>query len=342
MLGMIAAIKKASEMAKASKNTAKSSSSGGSSTSSGKTSGLFDPDFENAEAIAASDDPEQRARLLNERQAKMDALGLNGKTASNEAVSQWSGSYRPYYFTNGQETKLNVVSLYDSAAKARLQAFERAMQQSRQQKEQDLAQIEQDYRAGMTQTGVNARQSALSNAEKLAALGLSMSGAYAAPTSGYTESSRVAADNAYRRDLNSLTTARLNARAAAVQAAAERENSLLGGYWTGESNAALQQAQATLAQYNTNRDYSISLAGLTGYLNGMPTLARQQAYSQMQAENEKTAYARAVERWKTYGYVLPGDAGLLGVAAGTPTSDQSYRTAQLKLNQIKTNYQISK
>ena len=37
--------------------------------------------------------------------------------------------------------------------------------------------------------------------------------------------------------------------------------------------ARLQQAQAQLAQFNADRDYSISLAGLTGFLNGTPTMS---------------------------------------------------------------------
>ena len=123
-----------------------------------------------------------------------------------------------------------------------------------------------------------------------------------------------------------------------AQNAAAQENSLLSGYYSGEASAALQQAQSQLNQYNANRDYSISLAGLTGYLNGTPTLS----YQQMQAAGEQTAYEQAMGRWQAYGYVLPADAALLGVAAGTPTSDQSYRNAQLQLDRLKTNYQINR
>ncbi len=335
----------------ASKKPSSSGSSGGSSSSSkGSGSVSFDPNFDYAEAIANTTDAAERARLLKERQAKIDAMGLAGKVGSNEAVSVWTQNYRPYWISSGEEdSELGVTGLYDAAAKARLQAFETARQAIGQRLQSQYADIEQSYRQGMTQADVNARRSALGNEEKLAALGLSTGSAYGAPTSGYTETSRVAMDNAYRSDLNNLAAARLDARSAAAQSAADQEASLLSGYYNSEASAALQQAQAALSQYNADRDYSISLAGLTGYLNGMPTMAYQQmqsdwalSQSQMQADAEQTAYERAVERWKTYGYVLPADAALLGVAAGTPTSDQSYRTAQLRLNQIKTNYQISK
>lgn len=314
-------------------STKKSSSSG-----SGSSSVAFDKDFDYAEAIANTSDPVKRAQLLQARQAKIDALGLEGSVGSNEAVSQWSGSYRPYWVSDGNSGALSVTGLYDAAAKARLQAFETAKQNIQKQLESQYSDIDRAYRQGMTQADVNARRSALGNEEKLAALGLSMGGAYSAPTSGYTETSRVAVDNAYRSDLNGLAEARLNARSAAAQNAAAQQAGLLSGYYSGEASAALQQAQSQLSQLGADRDYSISLAGLTGYINGMPTLSNQQ----MQAAGEQTAYEQAMERWKAYGYVLPADAALLGVSAGTPTSDQSYLSAQLQLDRIKTFYQTSR
>lgn len=326
-----AAVKAASAAAKKSRN------SGGSGATK-RAAVSFDKDFDYAEAIARTTDPVKRAQLLGARQAKIDALGLEGSVAGNDAVSQWSGSYGPYWVSGGNSGTLSVAGLYDAAAKARLQAFETAKENIRQQLNAQYSEIDRSYRQGMTQAGVNARRSALGNEEKLAALGLSMGGAYSAPTSGYTETSRVAVDNAYRGDLNGLAEARLSARSAAAQNAAAQENSLLSGYYSGEASAALQQAQSQLNQYNANRDYSISLAGLTGYLNGTPTLS----YQQMQAAGEQTAYEQAMARWRAYGYALPADAALLGVAAGTPTSDQSYRNAQLQLDRLKTNYQISR
>lgn len=349
------AVKTAAQAASAVQKASSSSSGGSSGGSSSGSSGSkvsFDPDFDYAEAIANTTDAAERARLLAERQAKIDAMGLEGKVGSNDAVSVWTENYRPYWVSGSKdesEQAPNVTGLYDAAAQARLEAFETARESIARQLESRYADIDQTYREGMTQAEVNARRSALAGEEKLAALGLSLGGAYAAPTSGYTETSRVAVDNAYRSDLNSLAAARLSARSAAADTAASQQTSLLTGYYNTETSAALQQAQAALSQYNADRDYSISLAGLTGFLNGVPTMAYQQQQAdltqkegQMQAQAQQTAYEQAVERWKTYGYVLPADAALLGVAAGTPTSDQSYRTAQLRLNQIKTNYQISK
>ena len=397
---MVAAAAKAAQTAATAnlkKNISSCSRSSSSSSSSQKNTAAFDKDFDYANAIANTTDAAERARLLAARQAKIDALGLEGKVGSNDAVATWLGDYRPYQVASSKTPenqvqqiptapRIDITGLYDAAAKARLQAFETAKQQIAQQLQTQYTDIDAAYQQGMTQIDVNARRSALGNAEKLAALGLSSGSAYAAPTSGYTETSRIAVDNAYRGDLNGLAQARLAARSSAAQAAADRETNLSMGFQQSESSAALQQAQAQaqmqLSQYQADRDYSISLAGLTGFLNGIPTLAYQQMLSannqwqtennqqqaqiawqnawqkekfaqqqaaslansqaSLQSANEKAAYERALGRWKTYGYVLPEDASILGVAAGTPTSDQSYRSAQLHLNQIKTNYQISK
>ena len=336
LAGMIGAAIQAAQKASAAKG--RSSSGGGASSG-----GSFDPDFDYAAAIAQTADPYERERLLGERQAKMDALQMHGTVKDNAQMMQDLSAARPYWLQDGFSSgPLGVSGLYDAAATSRLQAFDTARRDIRQRLQGQYREIDTAYREGMTQTEVNARRSALAGEEKLAALGLSMGGSYAAPTSGYTETSRIAMDNAYRADLAGLAGARLAARSAAAQNAAAQESGLAGGYYSGEAAAALSEAQARLGAMQDARDYSISLAGLTGYIGGMPTLAHQNAQANLQVGAEQTAYERALERWRVYGYVLPTDAGLLGVAAGTPTSDQSYRSAQLGLSRLRTNYQISK
>ena len=110
----------------------------------------------------------------------------------------------------------------------------RASPQSRiaRQLESNLASIENDYAAGMRQTDINARQSAVNNEEKLAALGLNMGARGQAATSGMAETSRIAVDNRYRSDLNSLGQARLSARAAAQNAADEQTAAAESSYYT--------------------------------------------------------------------------------------------------------------
>lgn len=295
-------------------------------------------DFDYSEAIANTQDEGERQQLLAERQNKIEAEGLAGKVASNEAVSTWNGDYRPYSVSSTKSGSSAVGKLYDAAEEARLQRLEAARARIQQQLQSNLSAIETDYTASMTQTDINARQSVLSNEEKLAALGLNMGARGAAATSGAAETSRIAIDNQYRSDLNALGQARLTARAAAQNSAADQEAALENDFFSASESAALQQAQSALQQFNADRDYSLSVAGLTGFLNGIPTLAYRDYASGLTSQAQATSYEQAFNRWKTAGYVQSGDAAILGVPAGTPTADVSYKNASLALQQWKAGY----
>ena len=326
--------KSASSKTAASKST--SSKSSGTLNSNG-----YRDNFDYSAAIAGTTDSAKRQQLLSERQNKIDSLGLGGKVASNDAVSTWNGTYRPYSVSSTTTGANRVSSLYDAAENARFKRFETARSRIARQLESNLASIENDYAAGMRQTDINARQSAVNNEEKLAALGLNMSARGQAATSGMAETSRIAVDNRYRSDLNSLGQARLSARAAAQNAADEQTAAAESSYYTASENAALQQAQAALSQFNADRDYGLSVAGLTGFLNGTPTLNwrnYQLNVSSAAANAQTRAYEQALERWKTSGYVRQSDAAILGVPAGTPTADVSYKNAALALQRWKNGY----
>lgn len=315
--------------------------------------------FDYSEAIANSTSKAERDRLLAERQNKIDAEGLTGKVADNSAVSTWTSSYRPYYVASSSsaskaasENAERVSSLYDAAEKARLQRFEAARTRIRQQLSSNLSSIDSDYAAAVRQADISARQSALRNEEKLALLGLNMGAKTGASTSGAAETSRIAVDNQYRGDLASLAQTRLTARASAESAAAASEADAENSYAGAAENAAMSQAQTLLNQYNAERDYSLSMAGLTGFLDGVPTLSyrnyelsaansraeQSNALAKLRTATEAEAYERALARWKTTGYVQKGDAAVLGVPAGTPTADVSYKNASLALQKWKAGY----
>lgn len=315
--------------------------------------------FDYSEAIANSTSKDERDRLLAERQNKIDAEGLTGKVADNSAVSTWTSSYRPYYVASSSsaskaasENAERVSSLYDAAEKARLQRFEAARTRIRQQLSSNLSSIDSDYAAAVRQADISARQSALRNEEKLALLGLNMGAKTGAATSGAAETSRIAVDNQYRGDLASLAQTRLTARASAESAAAASEADAENSYAGAAENAAMSQAQTLLNQYNAERDYSLSMAGLTGFLDGVPTLSyrnyelsaansraeQSNALAKLRTANEAEAYERALARWKTTGYVQKGDAAVLGVPAGTPTADVSYKNSSLALQKWKAGY----
>ena len=286
--------------------------------------------FDYSEAIANSTSKAERDRLLAERQNKIDAEGLTGRVADNSAVSTWTKGYRPYYVASAssaskaaQENAERVSSLYDAAEKARLERFEAARTRIRQQLDANLSSIDSDYASAVRQAGISARQSALRNEEKLALLGLNMSAKTGAATSGMAESSRIAVDNQFRGDLNSLSQSRLAARSAAETAAAASEASAQSGYESAAESAALSQALAY-------RNYELNAENARVEQNAALTRLRNAA--------EAEAYERALARWKTTGYVQKADAAVLGVPAGTPTADVSYKNASLALQRWKAGY----
>ena len=198
---------------------------------------------------------------------------------------------------------LNIDELYQEAENRRLSAFEAAQQDSLSRLQGNLQGIETSYRSGVTQAQNAARISALGQEEKLAAAGLSSGGAYAAPTTGYTETSRIAADNTLRTNLNTLSAKRLQQEQNARASANTEMTQAMRDYYNGVSDIRLQLAQSKIDQYNTDREYDYTA--------------------------QKTAYEQAMARWETYGVVLPADEAILGVKAGTRTATSAYNDAKL-------------
>lgn len=315
--------------------------------------GYYNKEKDYSAAIASETNVAKREALLEERQNKINAEGLADKVASNESVSTWTAGYRPYSASSGLPgtnrtsggaigDTLSVMGLYEAIERSRLQAFEEARKENQKVLERQKQQIDQQYTDSSRQTQVNARLTAAGNEEKLAALGLSAGGRYEAPTSGYTESERVRMDNALRSNLNQLAAARDSAKAQAVQAAAATDIALQTQNAQSANESALALAQVAMQQNHNDRDYLLKSAAMTGYLNGYPTLDMRQYQTQLgqaateqELKHERISYEDALMRWKTYGYVLPADAAMLGVPAGTGTSDQRYRDAQNRLAQLR-------
>lgn len=296
-------------------------------------------------------------------------MGMAGTVASNEAVSNWTDSYRPYYAPSaggggggggakgtagsavgqGGGSAYSVAGLYEAIERARLQAFEAARLQNENRLNAQKNQIEGQYIEGRTRAQTDARLTAQGREEKLAALGLNAGGSYEAPTAGYAETSRIAADNRLKSDLNALSAAKQTALSQADSAAAAADTTLLTENAQGAAEAAKALADVALREQTGARDYALQSAAVTGYLNGAPTLAYRQYQAglaqdmrALAAKAEQTNYENALTRWKTYGYVLPADAAVLGVPAGTGSADARYQEAALRLNTLKTAYQTSK
>lgn len=205
--------------------------------------------------------------------------------------------------------ELNIEALYRAAEDKRLNSFQTAQAESQQRLQNSLQGINTTYRNNVTQAQTAARISALGQEEKLAAVGLSGGSAYAAPTSGYTETSRVAADNSLRTNLNTLSATRMQQEQAARNTSSSEIAQARQSYENSVSDIRLQMAQAQINQYNTDRQYTY--------------------------QQQTTAYQQAMQRWETYGVVLPADAAILGVAAGTRTSASAYNNAKLAIDREK-------
>lgn len=211
---------------------------------------------------------------------------------------------------------LDIDGLYRAAEDSRRNAFENAQAESQRRLRANLSQIQSTYRDSVTQAQTAARISAMGQEEKLAASGLNSGGAYAAPTSGYAESSRIARDNNLRSNLNALSAQRLKQEQSAHSTSSTEIAQASQDYWNSIADLRTDLAQAKTDQYNADRSYELSV-------------------KQYQASQYQTAYSQAMQRWQTYGYVLPADAAILGVKAGTQTADKAYKEAQLALSRWK-------
>mgnify|MGYP001223023094 CR=1 FL=1 len=107
-----------------------------------------------------------------------------------------------------------------------------------------------------------------------------------------------------------------------------------------DSNAWNQyQSQYNAYQNDRNAEQQMlsNLSSLLPY--STLTYAQQLDQQAQQAAAEQEAivamYEQAMDMWKVLGYVPQGLEEILGVPAGTPTSDYSYKQATLALNQYK-------
>lgn len=207
---------------------------------------------------------------------------------------------------------LNIDELYRAAERNRLSAFEAAQQDSMKRLQSNLNAINSSYRSDVTQAQTASRISALGQEEKLAAAGLSSGGAYAAPTSGYTETARIAADNNLRSNLNNLSAVRMQQEQEARTASSTEIAQARQNYENSAADIRTQFAQAKIDQYNADREFTYN--------------------------SSVTAYQQAMQRWQTYGVVLPADASILGVAAGTRTATSTYNNAKLAIDRATLDY----
>jgi hypothetical protein len=177
----------------------------------------------------------------------------------------------------------------------------------------------------------------LINAEQLAALGLSR-GAYDKPASGYAESSKVAQDNTLTSQIAQNNRTRLNAKDSIMDAIAKNNSQIDLASANALASLSLKEIDALLSRRKQDSDYILSMAALTGLLNGEPTLAGREAERERKIyedELRQRQIENAFERWKIMGALSNADAEILGIPAGTLTSDYYFSQLQSAINRLK-------
>lgn len=156
-------------------------------------------------------------------------------------------TYKPYDYTQN----------YDNIAKARKAALDSAYEAQAATINAQRPELENQYKNLRAQTYANARLSAIGNNEALAANGLA-GNMYSNPTSGYSETSRIAENNALRNALASANQQQVLANTALdnqiTQAGLARDQayqSQLADLEAQRLNAAQTENQFA-AQYNLN------------------------------------------------------------------------------------------
>ena len=234
----------------------------------------------------------QLQNILNQRLNK-----LNGKADAwqEQAQGYVDGLYNQMY-----QPQFDAISQYKDSMNDYMSQYEQMQEAIKAQNqaaiEQNVAQLEAQ-KTGVYQAGQSANTAAQqnymnllnpngANAEQLAALGLS--------NSGLSESSAIAAQNAYTNAVNSneqnvsnqiqaIELAIKNAQLSGDLATAEQ----LQGYYNTVLQAGMQNANNILSamqwaisngqsmnQQNINNAFT--QAGITGSLNGKPTMAGEQ------------------------------------------------------------------
>lgn len=161
---------------------------------------------------------------------------------SAQTSSQYAGSGLPTIPT------VDVSGAYQNARDQYQKYLNKAYESTQADTNAQAAKLKQQYDAARGQANINARLSAIGNNEALAANGLA-GNMYASPTSGMSESSRIAQDVALRNNVNSQTLQENSARD-------ELALQLIQAGYTRDINYAQYLAQSMIDEMNTNIDYS--------------------------------------------------------------------------------------
>lgn len=254
---------------------------------------------------------------------------LKNRNAGSTQNSSLSSLPKPTGgYQNGTYTPTDYSGAYDSMYQSGLDSLYADYKANEDKLNAQLPQIAQEYDKQRSRAYANARISALGNNERLAAQGLA-GNAYAAPVSGYSESSRVAYDNALRNALNYANMQQQNAeddiRNQINELALQRDK--------GASDLYTQIAQALLNTQQSENQFAANYGQNQSQFEKNYALqqlqmeeAKRQFNEQMQAQASQTAYNQALQEVSTFGKVVTkAAADALGVPVGTTLSSLSVK-----------------
>lgn len=280
---------------------------------------IYDPNTDYSLKILEAEkngDLQAAASLERLRNEKIDDMGLSySKTYKYNDDPAATYTIPKSRYAGGFD-----ASGYDSMRQSAAAYYDSAYRQQEQLLQQQREQAQQQYDRAAQSQYVAYAQAQQALPQQLAAAGLT--------GTGYTETAAAQLAAAYQSALGRNESARQQALsdiAAALSAAAwqrDQGKARAGLDIQGQQLSAAQQYQAAAqAQDNVLRQYYQSVLNnawnnavleseLTGRYRLQPTVQQQSAQ-----------YQAALQRMQAVGYVLPQDAAILGIPAGTPTAD---------------------
>lgn len=206
--------------------------------------------------------------------------------------------------------KTNLDTTYNAALKAIKQAYSDTLKANNAAAAKNKEDIKKNYDAKRKDAYVNARLSAIGNNENLASKGVA-GALYDSAKSGMSETSRIAADNTLRNNINSLNTGE-----AADKSAADLE-AVIANY---DADKALLEDSAKLyTQKSSDQVKDNQFAAQYALDNFDAYLAAHELQNEIGLNLlSKTTAKAAANELKKYGKVkTKATAELLGVAVGT-------------------------
>ena len=302
-----------------SSSTSRPTSANGQQRYTGKNS--FNNNTDWAQAFYDNQFTSDYGQLQNILDQRLDKLGGRPDDWQTSAQNWLNGQYNQQY-----DAGQRIADQYAAALESQMQQYE-AMQRSLRQEQEAKVQANiadlNAQRPKVQQAGAQANQAAQqnymnvlnpngANAEQLAALGLT--------ESGLSESAAISANNAYTQAVNSneqnvsnqlaaidlaITQAQLSGDIATAQQLQSYYNTVLNAGLQNAGNVLNANQWALTNGQNQNQigiQNAFTQAGLTGQLNGQPTMAGQQlsyTIEGLDLQNQMQQYALLLQQ--TYG-----------------------------------------